>query len=81
MTIFDIPIRGSGEGFNIPNEVGLHELDGFVTVIQLLLELRFLGSQVLVVVMGLRFRSNDQSIDDGPVGVSREVVTCNGAMD
>ncbi len=54
-TVFDVPIRGLGEHFDIPDKMGLHELDGFVVVIQFLLELRFLGSQILGEAMGPRF--------------------------
>jgi len=79
MTIFDIPIWWLGEGFDIPDKAGLHKLNGFIAVIQLLFVLHFLGSQVLAEVVGPRFQSNNQSIDDGLVGVGWEVVACDGA--
>ena len=78
-TIFDIPVRRAGEGFDIPDEVHLHELDCFVMVIQLLFVSRFLGSKILGEVMGAGFGGDDESVDDGSVSVSREVVTGDGA--
>ncbi len=81
MTVLNVPVRRLGEGFDIPDEVGLHELDGFVTVIQLLFELHFLGSQVLGEVVGPCFGSDDQPVDDGSVGVGQEVMASDGGMD
>ncbi len=81
MTIFDIPVRRLGESFDIPDEVGLHELNGFVAVIQLLLKLCFLGSQVLVEAVGPHFQGDDEPIDNGSVGVGWEVVARDGTMD
>ncbi len=80
MAVFDIAVRGLGECFDIPNEVGLHELDGFVMVIQLLLELRFLGSQVLAEAVSSCFGGNDEPVDDGSIGVHWEVVAGDGSV-
>ncbi len=55
MTIFDIAIRGLGEGVNVADKMGFQELDGLVEVIQLLLVTFFLGGQLLLEVVGTRF--------------------------
>ncbi len=80
-TIFDVPIWGLGEHFDIPDEAGLHELDGFVAVIHLLFEFCLLGDQILLEVVGAGFRGDDQSVDDGSVGVGWEVVAGDGTVD
>ncbi len=81
MTIVNVPLGWLGEGVNVPDEVGLQELDRFFMVIQLLFVLRFLGSQVLVEAVSAGFRSDDQSVDDGTIGVGGEVVAGDGAVD
>ncbi len=73
-TVLNIPIWRLGEGFDIPDKMGLHKLDGFVMVIQLLLVVRFLGSKVLGEAMALHLQSDNQSVDDGLVGVGWEVM-------
>jgi len=50
-------------------------------VIQLLFVIRFLGSKVLVEVVGAHFRSDNQSIDDGMIGVGWEIMAGDSAMD
>ncbi len=81
MTIFDISVRRLGEGVDIPDKTGFKKLNRFFTVIQLLFVVRFLGGQVLVVVVGAGLGGDDQSIDDGAVGICREVMTGDGAVD
>jgi len=50
-------------------------------VIQLLFVVCFLGGQVLLEAVSTGFGGDDQSIDDGSVGLCREVVTGDGAAD
>ncbi len=50
-------------------------------VIQLLFVVRFLGCQVLLEAVGAGFGGDDQSVNDGSVGVGREVVAGDCASD
>jgi len=70
-----------GEGVDVSNEAGFQELDRLFMVIQLLFVVRFLGCQVLLEAMGAGFGGDNQSVNDGSVGVGREVVAGNCAMD
>ncbi len=79
--IFDVAVWGLRERLNIPDEVGLHELDGFVAVIHLLFVLGLFGSQVLLEPMGVGLGGDDQPVDDGSVGVGQEVMAGDGAVD
>src|SRR6266403_4343873 len=63
-TIFDVPIGRLGEGVDVSDKVGFKKLDRLFTVIQLLFVVRFLGGEVLVVMVGAGFGGDDKSIDD-----------------
>ncbi len=52
VTVLSVALWRLGEGFDIPDKVGLHELNCFVVVIQLLLVFGFLGCQILLEAMG-----------------------------
>ncbi len=62
--VFDIPVRGLGEGVNVPDETGFKKLDHLFTVIQLLFVVHFLGGEVLVVTVGAGLRGDNESVDD-----------------
>src|SRR6266446_6868263 len=74
VAILDVSFGWLGEGVNIANEMGFKKLNRFFMVIQLLFVVCFLGGQVLLEVVGAGFGGDDQSVDDGPVGVGREIV-------
>src|SRR6266446_4217733 len=80
LAVFDVPVGWSGEGVNIADEAGFQELDRFFTVIQLLFVVHFLGGQVLLEAMGVGLGGDDQSVDDGSIGVRGEVVAGDGTM-
>jgi len=79
--IFDVSVGWLGEGVDIPDEAGFEKLDRFFVVIQLLFVVRFLGGHVLLEAVSAGFRGDDQSIDDGSIGVGREVVTGDCTLD
>ncbi len=81
MAVLHIPVGWLGEGVNVPNEVGFKKLNRLFTVIQLLFVVCFLGGQVLLEVMGVGLRGDDQSVDDGSVGVSGKIVAGDCAAD
>ncbi len=81
MAVFHVSFGWLGEGVNVPDEAGFKKLDCLFTVIQLLFVVRFLGGQVLAEVVSAGFRGDDQSVDNGPVGVCGEVMAGNGTMD
>src|SRR6266436_6213282 len=69
MAIFDIAGRGLREGVDISDKAGLEELDRLFMVIQLLFVVRFFADEVLVVAVGAGLGGDDESVDDGSVGV------------
>src|SRR6266403_6237264 len=79
--VFDIAGRGLGEGIDVADEAGFEEFDRLFTVIQLLLVLHFLGSEVLVVAMSAGLGGDDEPVDDRSVGVGGEVVAGDGGAD
>ncbi len=81
MTIFDVAIRGLGEGVDVPDKTGFQELNGFAEVIQLLLVTFFLGSQLLLEAVSAWLQGDDKSIDDGLVGVGVKSVSGDGTTD
>src|SRR6266403_162383 len=74
MAVLDIAVGWLGEGVDVPDEAGLKKLNCLFMVIQLLLVVHFLGGQVLLEAVGAGFRGDNQSIDDGPIGVGGEVM-------
>ena len=54
-TILNVAIWGLGEGVDVPDKMGLQELDCFIEVIQLLLVTFFFGGQLLLEVVGACF--------------------------
>src|SRR6266436_1490327 len=80
-TVLDIPIGWLEEGVDIPDEAGFEELDHLFMVIQLLFVVHFLGGQVLVKAVSAGFQGDDQSVDDGAVGVCGEIVAGDGTME
>ncbi len=81
VAILDIAIQRLKEGVDIPDKMGLQELDCFVEVIQLLLVTFFFGGQFLLEVVGACFRGDDESVDDGLVGVGFEGMSGDGTAD
>ena len=79
--VLDVALGRLGESVDIPDEVGFEELDCLFTVIQLLFVVRFLVCQVLLELVGAGFGGDNQFVNDGSVGVGREVVAGNCAMD
>ena len=79
--VFDISGRRLGEGVNVADETGFKKLNRLFMVIQLFLVLRFFGSKVLVISVGAGFGGDNQSVNDGSVGVGREVVAGDCATD
>ncbi len=55
MAIFNVSVGWLGEGVDIPDKSGLEELDCLFMVIQLLFVVRFLGEQVLLVMVSVGF--------------------------
>ncbi len=70
-----------GEGVDVTDKAGLQEFDGFFKVIHLLLVLFFFSHMLLLEVVGVGFRGNDKSIDDGLVGGCVEGVGGDGTVD
>src|SRR6266404_3919374 len=81
MSILDVSFGGLGEGVDIPNETGFKKLDRLFTVIQLLFVVRFLGGEVLAVVMGASLGGDNEPIDDRAIGVCGEVMAGDGGAD
>jgi len=80
-TIFNVAIRGLGEGVDIPDGTGFQEFNSFTEVIQLLLVTFFLGGQLLLEAVSVCLQGNNKPVDDGPVGVSVEGMSGDGATD
>ncbi len=79
--VFDIAGRGLREGVDISDKTGLEEFDRLFMVIQLLFVVRFFADEVLVVAVGAGLGGDDESVDDGSVGVGGEVVAGDGGAD
>src|SRR6266478_10166281 len=79
--VLNVSVGWLGEGVNVSDEAGFQELDRLFTVIQLLFVVCFLGSHVLLEAVGASFGGDDQPVDDGSIGVGREVVTGDCASD
>jgi len=80
-TVLNVPVGWLGEGVNVSDKTGFEKFDHLFTVIQLLFVVRFLGSDVLLEVVGAGLRGDNQSIDNGSIGVGGEVVACDCTAD
>ena len=79
--ILGIAIWRLGKGVNVPDKMGLPELNGLFKVIQFLFMLFFLAHTLLFEAVGAGFGGDDKSIDDGLVGSCVKGVSGDGVVD
>ena len=80
-TVLSVASRRLREGINVADKAGLQEFDGFFEVIHLLLVLFFFSHTLLLEVVSVGLRGDDESIDDRPVGGCVKGVGGDGTVD